>query len=224
MHRQIFIGIMTEGTTDVRFLHSIIKRTFDSIAFEECRGDFENVVVPISIEKSGLGFVEQVIEASRKGISENGIMILCVHTDADDENDTEVFLNKIIPAHNAIASKNEVEYCKVLTFVVPVQMIEAWMLADKDLLKREIGTDKTDNELKITKRPEQISDPKLVIEQAIRIARQNLTQRRRNDLSISELYLPIGQKITIKNLETLASFQKFKDSIRIAFRQLGYMQ
>jgi len=171
-----------------------------------------------------MGFVDQVVTASRKGISENGIMILCVHTDADDENDSEVFLNKIVPAQNAIVSKNDIEYCKVLTFVVPVQMIEAWMLADKDLLKRELGTDKTDNELKINKRPEQISDPKLVIEHAIRIARQNLTQRRRNDLAISELYLPIGQKISIKKLDSLPSFQKFKESIRMAFRQLNYMQ
>ncbi len=223
MHRQIFIGIMTEGTTDIRFLHSIVKRTFDSVAFDECRGDFENVVVPISINKAGLGFVEQVVEASRKGISENGIMILCVHSDADDENDIRVYTNKIRPAQIEISSKNEIEYCKVLTFVVPVQMIEAWMLADKDLLKREIGTDKTDNDLKINKRPEQIADPKQIIEQAIRIARQNLTQRRRNDLTISELYLPIGQKIAIRKLDALMSYQNFKENVREAFRQLGYM-
>lgn len=223
MNRQIFIGIMTEGITDVRFLQSVVKRTFDNIAFEECSGEFENVIIPISTEKAGLGFVEQVVEASRKGIEENGIMILCVHVDADNESDNNVFQHKINPSIAALQFKNEVEYCKILTYVVPVQMIEAWMLADKELFKREIGTDKIDNELRINKHPEHISDPKSVIEQAIRIARQTLTKRRRSDLTIGELYLPIGQKIAIKKLDTLPSFLKFKDSIREAFRQLNYM-
>lgn len=222
MSRQIFIGLMTEGNTDNRFLESIVKKTFDEIGFE-CNGDVETYVRFISIDKTGLGFVEQVLASSKKGIEEFGIMILCVHSDADSTTDLNTFQNKMIPAKNEIDTKDENEYCKIITAVVPVQMIEAWMLADKELLKKEIGTNKTNNELNINRQPEDIANPKTVIEEAIRIARAEFTKRKRKDLTISELYLPIGQKITIEKLNTLPSFLKFKDAIREAYRHLNYL-
>ncbi|MDP2422897.1 MAG: DUF4276 family protein [Bacteroidales bacterium] len=214
---------MTEGNTDNRFLESIVKKTFDEIGFE-CNGDVETYVRFISIDKTGLGFVEQVLASSKKGIEEFGIMILCIHSDADSYNDLNTFQNKIIPAKNEINQQDENEYCKIITAIVPVQMLEAWMLADKELLKIEIGTNKTDTELGINRNPERISDPKTLIEEAIRIARIALTQRRRKELTINELYLPVGQKITIERLDTLPSFLKFKEAIRDAYRNLNYMQ
>jgi hypothetical protein len=223
MSKQIFVGLMTEGNTDNRFLESVVKRTFDEIGFE-CSVEIETFVTPILITKTGLGFVEQVCESSRKGIEEYGIKVLCVHTDADSCDDKDKYRNKIIPAINEINNRNAREYCKNLAVIVPVQMIEAWMLADKELFKREIGTNKTDNELGINKLPEVIADPKALIKEAIRIARETLTKRRRKDLTISELYLPIGQKITIEKLNTLPSFMKFKESIRDAYRNLNFLQ
>lgn len=222
MSRQVFIGLMSEGTTDNRFLESVVKRTFEEIGFD-CNGDIEIDVRFISIDKTGLGFVEQVLASSKKGIEEFGIMILCVHSDADSATDLNTFQNKMIPAKNEIDTKDENEYCKIITAIVPVQMIEAWMLADKELLKKEIGTNKTNNELNINRQPEDIANPKTVIEEAIRIARAEFTKRKRKDLTISELYLPIGQKITIEKLNTLPSFLKFKDSIRKAYRDLNYL-
>jgi hypothetical protein len=223
MTRQIFIGLMTEGTTDNRFLDSIVKRTFDEIAFE-CNGEVETEIVSIKIDKSNNSFVEQVLKASKKGITEFGIMILCVHTDADAPGDENMMNTKIFPAHTALSESEEPNICRVLTALVPVQMIEAWMLADKDLLKREIGTTMTDIDLGLNRNPEQIADPKTLVTEAIRIARAELTRRRRHDLVISDLYLPIGQKITIEKLDNLPSFQKFKESIREAYRKLNYMQ
>ena len=104
-----------------------------------------------------------------------------------------------------------------------MQMTEAWMLSHKDLLKDEIGTGKSDAELGIHKSPEVYADPKQAIETAIRKARQDLTMRRRHKLTIAELYLPIGQKVSLNKLENLPSYQKFKEAVRIAFRQLGYL-
>ncbi|MCK9414572.1 MAG: DUF4276 family protein [Prolixibacteraceae bacterium] len=222
MTRQIFVGLMTEGTTDNRFLESIVKKTFDEIGYE-CNGDVETYVSYISIDKTGLGFVDQVLTSSKKGVEEFGIMILCVHSDADDINDLKTIQNKIIPAITEIDKKDEGEYCKVITAIIPVQMIEAWMLADKELLKIEIGTNKSDNDLNINRLPEEIANPKILIEEAIRIAREELTKRKRKDLTIKELYLPIGQKLTIEKLDTLPSYLKFKDAIREAYRRLNYL-
>jgi hypothetical protein len=220
---QITIGYTTEGTTDVRLLESIIQRTFEAVAFE-CAGQVEVITPIIYIPKiAGAGFANQV-EQCCKDACDKGVLAFCVHVDADDTNDNNVFANKIEPAFNNIATVSEENLCKNLVAVVPVQMTEAWMLADKLLLKEEIGTDKTDAELGINKMPETFSNPKGAITEAIRRARELLVKRRRSELSISELYQPIGQKISLEKLEALPSYLKFKDAVREAYRKLNYLQ
>jgi hypothetical protein len=105
--------------------------------------------------------------------------------------------------------------------IVPVQEIEAWLLADKELLKQEIGTQKNNSDLGISKLPESITKPKETIENAIRIARSDLTQKRRNHLTISDLYLPIGQSVDIQKLEMLPSFVDFKNNVKKAFQLIN---
>ncbi|GAB6010718.1 DUF4276 family protein [Viscerimonas tarda] len=218
--KQLLIGLYTEGPTDIRFLKSVIKRSFEKICYE-CQGDLEIFdIQEIKINKSS--FVEDVINASHKGANDFGIMILCVHTDADNDSDEGVYRTKINPALIEIESTKE-NVCKVIIPVVPVQMIESWMLADRDLLRKEIGTGKTDNDLGIYKHPEQYASPKEVIKDAIRIANQEKVRRRRNELNISDLYLPIGQSISINMLEQIPSYKKFQDNIREALKKLNYL-
>jgi hypothetical protein len=217
---QLFIGLFTEGTTDIRFLRNIVKRTFDEISFE-CQGQIEiSEIQIIKITKSS--FVEDVINASRKGVNDFGILILCVHADADDSNDDAVYKYKMNPALSGIENVED-DICKTIVPIVPVRMTEAWMLADKTLLKKEIGTTKTDQELGIYREPEQYSDPKETIENAIRTARQERTKRHRKDLTISDLYLSIGQSISIDKLKQLSSYNKFQENIRSAFEKLNYL-
>lgn len=220
--KQVFIGYTTEGRTDVRFLEKIIERTFQEIAFE-CFGDVEPVIWPLKVDRTGLTFSEYALKASQQGVDEIGMMILCIHSDADAPTNQDVLDNKIIPAKELIIAQSDDTTCKVMVPVIPVQMMESWMLADKTLLKNEIGTTKTDNELKIDRAPETIADPKAVIEEAIRIARQEKTKRKRRKLNISDIYLAMGQKITIEKLEQLQSYKQFQDDIRIAYRELHIM-
>ena len=146
MSKQIIIGFTTEGTTDVRFLESVIQRSFEDVAFE-CSGQVE--VLPVQyIEKENGDFVE-VVKYYAQQAEERGIMVLCVHADADDTTDTNTFNYKINPAFIAVNDMQEEPLCKNLVAIVPVQMTEAWMLSDKELLKAEIGTSKSDEELGI---------------------------------------------------------------------------
>ena len=73
MTRQITIGFTTEGRTDVRFLESIIQRSFEGVAFE-CKGKIE--VLPVQhIPKQSGDFMDVVkkyaIEADEIGIIPN---------------------------------------------------------------------------------------------------------------------------------------------------------
>jgi len=220
MSNQLTIGFVTEGVTDVRFLGSIIQRTFEAIAFE-CVGQIE--ILPVQhIEKQSGEFIEAM--ATYAKLADNrGIMVLCVHTDADDSTDTHTFNYKIEPAFNSIEETLDEALCKNLVAIVPVQMVEAWMLSDIELLKSEIGSTVSDQQLGLHRKPEGIADPKAVIENAIRVARQNLTKRRRHDLVIGELYLPIGQKISLSALEKRPSYRKFRDAVQEAFKKLNYL-
>lgn len=221
MIRQIFVGLVTEGPTDNRFLESVVKRTFENIAFE-CKHDVDTYIRLINVKKVSLNFVEYIEAASKAGMSEIGVMTLGVHTDADRDTYEERIKNKIEPVRNHLAKLADAEYCKLITPIIPVRMIEAWMLADKQLLREEIGTDMSDNELGINKDPEMIADPKAVIERAIKIATAHLPKRRQR-LSIAELYSSIGTKIEIEALLQLTSYRKFQEEVRETYRALNYM-
>ncbi|MCB9425741.1 MAG: DUF4276 family protein [Flavobacteriales bacterium] len=221
MSNFILAGLFTEGTTDVRFLSSVAERTLEEVAFD-CTGDIETKVEIININKTGLNFNEQVLEASRVAFNKFGILILFVHTDSDSVSDEIIFQTKIIPAENTLMTQDD-SCCKNIIAIVPVQMTESWMLADKQLLKEEIGVVKSDTDLGIHLHPESITNPKNVIENIIRISKEDLSKRRRSKgLNISDLYQIIGQKLDMAELEKLQSYQKFKKSLVNKLRELNF--
>ena len=131
MINQITIGFTTEGSTDVRFLESIIQRTFEEVAFD-CIGQIE--ILPIQHLSKEDGDVQTSAINYGKKADKLGIMVLCLHGDADDVTDVNAFEQRISPAFRSIENEPSI-LCKNLVAVVPVQMSEAWMLADKELLK-----------------------------------------------------------------------------------------
>lgn len=214
MAHQIIIGLMTEGPTDQRFLKNIIERTFQEIAFD-CKKAVEIVDV-IAITKSKGKFVEQVLVAAKEAI-ENGATIICVQADADGKSLDSTYQYKISPAITALDTQDSNFYCKNLVPIVPIQEIEAWMLADTVLLRKEIGaTKQSDTDLGIHRKAESVANPKEVIENAIRVVGKK-------GLSISELYSSIGQSIELRELEKLRSYQDFQENVRKAFRDLGLL-
>ncbi len=222
MSNFILAGLFTEGTTDVRFLMSVVERTLESIAFD-CTGDIETRVEPIFIDKTNLDFNEQVLKASKDAFEKFGILILFIHTDSDNMNDELIFNSKIIPAQQLLYKQDDNLYCKALVAIVPIQMTESWMIADKELLKSEIGILKTDAELGIHLSPEKLSNPKNTIEEIIRLSKEVSTKKKRNKgLNISDLYQIIGQKIELSELEKLQSYQKFKYSLIEKLKELNF--
>lgn len=68
--------------------------------------------------------------------------------------------------------------------------------------------------------PELFRNPKLRIQEAIRIGRAELPRKLRNSLHISELYSFLGQSIQIDNLRTLNSFMDFEKNVRKVLQEL----
>ncbi len=101
-------------------------------------------------------------------------------------------------------------------------MTEAWLLADKELLKNEIGTSLSDIDLEINREAELVADPKTIIEKALIIAQSRISNRR-NRITISDLYQPIGQKLTIEKLQALSAFNRFSNQVAISLKALNYL-
>ncbi len=205
MSQIITIGYIVEGSTDVRFLENIIRRTFEDVALL-CEREIEIYSVTSIKADKGNTFVEQIQEAI-KDADKQGIEFVCIHCDADDRNDEDVQKYKIIPAFEACESFSIEKNIKLLS-LIPVYMTEAWMLADKSVFKDEISTRLDNHELGIDRPPESYNDPKNIIKEAIRISQEGIA-RRRQKLDIADLYSPLGQKISLDSLKRLPSYQKF---------------
>jgi hypothetical protein len=222
MSNFILTGLFTEGTTDNRFLESVVKRTLEEVAFD-CTGDIDVELEIIKINKKDLSFSDQVLEASKSAFEKFSILLLFVHTDSDDTNDELIFASKIVPAQKKLSDQDSGSHCKEMIAIVPIHMTEAWMIADTVLLKSEIGIDKTDAELGIHLNPERLKNPKNIIEEIIRLSKEDFTKRRRNNgLNISDLYQIMGQKVELSELEKLPSYLKFKNSLIIKLKELNF--
>lgn len=219
---QLAIGLNAEGVTDYRFVKDIIYRTFEHIIAYECERDIEILdVFNISVDKTT--FVETALLASTKGMKELGISVLCVHADADADSMDAVMKNKFIPLFERLNEMSDEECCKIIIPVIPVKMIESWMMADKELLKRNIDARQiSDGELGLDKKPETYNDPKEVINKAIVIASQNQRKRMRK-LNIASLYEEMGVQMSLEALKQLPSYLAFMDNVRQALRNLNYM-
>lgn len=222
MSNFILTGLFTEGTTDIRFLESVVKTTLENLAIE-CSGYIETELQIIRIDKTGLSFNQQVLKAAEIAKNNFEILILFIHTDSDSRDDATVFNSKIIPATALINQQNDDNVCKKIVALVPIQMTESWMLADKELLKSEIGVEGSDMELGIHKSPEEIVNPKAVIENIIRISKEKQVKRKRNKgLTVSDLYQIMGQKMDFSHLEKLPSYLKFKNALIERLRELNF--
>lgn len=218
MSYQLFLGYTFEGITDKVFYKSIIEKTISDILCSYSNKDVEIILTPFN--KNGESFVEQSINSIKKGYIENSTDIFYIHADADDSTKDNVIKNKFEPLFKEASYIEEIKKCKIIP-IIPVYMTESWMLADFDLFKKEIFTTKTKAQLNLSGNPEHFTDPKLKIIEALRITNSELPKKRRKDLTISDLYQIIGQKVEISKLMTLNSFKEFYISSFEFLKQLN---
>lgn len=218
MSRQFAIAYFAEGSTDIAFLQNILERSANYLINEYRIKDAELLAVfPLNPEKGE--FVKEGLDACCKAFK-SGAEILCVHVDADAPDNRNVISNKINPLRAAVAKETNNQYCQNIVPIIPVQMIESWMMANKAELLRQMGTDKTEKELGLEKRPEQYADPKQAIIDAIGEVKKDEAKRRRNKLSINNLYAPLGNNLELVDLMTIPSFAKFMDDLHMALSEL----
>lgn len=223
MRKQLFIGLAVEGNTDMRFLQSVVRRSFEHVVFEECDQEVDIDIFPLKVNKIGKSFPEFVAEAAKQGLKIYGVLTIAIHTDSDRDTLDERMADKFYPVFDYLKALPDAECCKVITPVIPMRMLEAWMMADPNLLIDEIGTDLTVAQLGLNRAPESVADPKSLINRAIALAQEDMPKKRRN-LRIGDLYEIIGDMIDLRSLERLSSYSAFKEAIRTSLRAIGYLK
>jgi hypothetical protein len=219
---QLFVGLYAEGYTDYQFLKPVVEKALTELVYDLVPQEVEILVFEVYVDH-GDTFVDRVISASQKGFEDFGIMALIVHSDADSLDDRGCFEYKMEPALESIKTSVNANLCREVVPVVPIYETESWMLANKDILKKFLNTNKTDAQLNIDGHPETISRPKERIEEAIRIAKAHLPKKIRNNLAISDLYSIMGDTLETRDFGYLRSYQTFSDKLRDLLVNLGYI-
>ena len=66
MAKQLFIGLVAEGPTDIRFLKNVVQRTFEDIAYKECAQEVEILTYELQRVDKGDTFADLVENAGEQ--------------------------------------------------------------------------------------------------------------------------------------------------------------
>lgn len=221
--RQLFVGLIAEGSTDVRFLKTVVYKSVLDISWE-CDNEVEVFDIR-DIEAEGDTFVQKMLDGAYKASTVLGISLICVHADSDHKSAATVIQNKFDPLFRELEKVSDNDYCKHIVPTIPIQMIESWMLADKELLKQLINaSDLRDVDLGLERAPEMYSDPKAAIEGAIRIAMSRQPKKKRDQIQISDLYELLGTRLSLEKLRAIPSFCHFEGEVKRVFRNMGLLR
>lgn len=218
----IYIVLTVEGTTDTRFLGAMLEPVFQEMALRYVKDDVDCLLTAQGCYDKSEGFKNAVINASREALVNFGATTLAVHTDSDTMTYEERKATNFAGLIETVKDLSTDEYCTVITPIIPVKMIEAWMLADRELLREELGTTMTNAQLDIDGNPESFANPKQKIMEAIKRASENATHKNPvKNIDISDLYQILGKKLSIEQLERMDSFKKFEQEILSTFKKIG---
>ena len=123
----LVMGLYVEGPTDDRFLPVIIQRTAEQILLQHDRAEIV-VLEPIIMKKHPeiAHRDESILRTARDAY---GFHALIVHAYADGSTRDEAIRNRFEPGNRLIQACTE-HICKNILPIIPVRMVEAWMLAD----------------------------------------------------------------------------------------------
>ncbi|HMA36256.1 MAG TPA: DUF4276 family protein [Chloroflexia bacterium] len=215
--RQLAMALYAEGRTDERFLPIIIERTAVKILAPQ-----EIDILPITILRAGVKRTvkqpERILDVARQA---HGLDVLLVHTDADSVAREDAKRQRIDPGFDLVRRQGS-GVCKHLIPVIPVQEMEAWMLADLLALQRVLHTNLSPDQLGIPTHATQIeavARPKEMLEQAIEIAWGGRPRRRR--FTIADIHLELARSINLERLAQMPSYRCLTQDLRDILQTIG---
>jgi Domain of unknown function (DUF4276) len=124
-----------------------------------------------------------------------------------------------------IASSRPEEVCVDLIPIIPVRMIEAWMLADPAALCTVLNSRTAPSRLGVptkAKLVENESDPKTKLDHVIQIAYPHQSKDWKRFKA--KLYKELGSQISLERLNEVPSYQFFVRDMTDTLRKLNFIQ
>lgn len=209
----LVMALYAEGHADEGFLPVIIQRTAEQVLAQRGRAVVD-VLGPIilnhTIDHQFPTRVERMLEAARRA---SGYHALIVHADADYPTRDRALAERFIPGQKEVykISQTQELVCEYLVPIIPVQMTEAWMLADPDALREVIGVRLTAEAIGVPAHPHQVEsdpDPKQTLNTAIQKALAQRSRRRRR-MDVRSVYEPLARQISLARLSGVPAYAQF---------------
>lgn len=212
--KTISLALYCEGSTDRHFLPFIIQRTAQDILTRRATHFVDAlpvVVMDVAKQEQGKDILEAAIKA-------RGYHALIVHKDADSRTYEETRMQCFEPGCLLVQQCNEY-VCNHLVPVIPVREVEAWMIADREVLRGLLEIKERLQNLPLPKRAvlvETDPDPKATFNAVMAKAEAE----RRRKISRPEIYEALAQEIRLERLNQVPAYQKFLVALSEVFIDL----
>lgn len=217
----LVMGLFVEGPTDNRFLPVIIQRTTEQILLQYDRAEVI-VLEPIIMKKhQDSGHRDEgILRAARDAY---GFHALIVHADADGPTRDEAMRYRFEPGNRLVQACTE-NVCKDILPIIPVRMIEAWMLADFEQFQNALGIRMSLQESILHPKAKQVElyhDPKAVISSVIQRTYPDKPQywgRIRG-----QLYADLAPMIRLSHLKEVPAYQQFVTDLTTTLKAINIL-
>jgi hypothetical protein len=218
MTQQLQMALYAEGRTDERFLPILIQRTANQILLRQAKVPVE-VLDPICLDaEPDVGDrAKRILSVARKAY---GYHCLIVHADADAPTSDDALNYRYAPG-KCLVEKSKDDVCDNLLPIIPIRMMEAWIMADFNAFRDAVGTDLSSDELGFPNSPHQVEairDPKFELGMALNKIFSKRRHRKRTHLG--QYYEPVARRIRLEALERVPAFRQFTQDLGNVIRQL----
>lgn len=195
-------GLYAEGRNDYDFLLPLLERLLDVLLAEHWPGRLTELPAVLALDvdedvgKRREDCIARVIQRNSEVCQ-----LFVIHADADGRGRQRTYDERVEPGVRRGLAGLRVPVATAAC--IPIEMTEAWMLADEAVWKR------FDPEL--PRDPEAVRDPKPLV--------KALLQRGRRG-RLPNIYVDVGANVSLAALRRLAGFRRFEDELLLALRSV----
>jgi hypothetical protein len=197
------LALYCEGNTDKHFLPKIIERAAEKVILSRTANYVDVLPVTVmDVAKQVRG--EDILEAAMLAY---GYDALIVHKDADNRTYEETRIQCFEPGCTLVQESGK-EVCKDLVPIIPVREVEAWMIADPDVLYKLLEIKERLQNLRLAKRAvlvESDADPKATLNRVIAMAESE----RRRKIIRAPFYESLALEVRLERLDQVPAYRKF---------------
>jgi hypothetical protein len=216
--RALSLALYCEGNSDKSFLPGIIEKTTDHIILTyatQYRVVSSVEIIKVAKQKHG----QDILEAAKKAYGRD---VLIVHKDADRCTYDERKEQSFDPGKVSVLNETK-DVCKNLIPIIPVREVEAWMIADPQILLELLEIKERIQNLTLPKKAvlvESVSDPKAILNTVIRKAEHEQRRKFGSD-DIKDLFQQLGEEIRLERLMQVPAYKYFARDLAEMLAVLG---